>query len=110
MILHDMNQSWKPPAGMSVISVRAEGAYLRVEYHAATTDADTKTRSEKAVVVFVNDMGREVMRTENTRRFFGPVMPSLVEKPESTSAWVRFKNGFFMILIGIEEMIICLKK
>lgn len=113
MILRDMNLSWTPPADMTLHSVRVEGGYILVKYwQPVLSTQDGAPLSEKSVVVFINEMGREVMRTETIHDWPQPVygLPGVAKKPEPTSCWTRFKNGFFMMLIGIEEMIQCRKK
>ena len=105
MILHDMNQSWTPPAGYSFAFAVAHGSYLSVVYHQT---ADTETQHVRNIVeIFLNDMGREVMRTEDTATW-----PIVKPKPDAlpVGRWFRFKNGFYIALQGLQEMTRCLKK
>src|SRR6267142_7265442 len=98
--LHDMNQSWTPPEGYWFDSISAQGAYLVVQYHQSLFVPGTRTvKSQNQVVIYLNDIGREVSRTHEQK--FYPVLPEPVQKtPDPISSWVRFKNGFFMVLIG----------
>lgn len=79
MKLIDKNESWLPPVGYDLSKITAEGAFLRLDYYASLPNSNG---GEKHIVVFVNDMGREVMRAIET--YFPPTpVPTLV--PHSTS-------------------------
>jgi len=69
MILTDMNQTWKAPEGYRVHEISALGAFLVVTYRQTRFVPDTMTPMGYATIqVYVNDQGREVMRTEDFRR------------------------------------------
>lgn len=101
MTFKDFNQTLVPPAGHEVTYANADGAYLVVEYRRS------RAESESVVTVFLNYMGREVARTENIY----PVEPPNAEvEVRPVGRWFRFKNAFYLVLAGLEEMSKCLKK
>ena len=57
MVLDDKNKSWFPPEGYLLTNISADGALTRIEYRRLLSDAVS------IVGVYVNDQGREVMRT-----------------------------------------------
>lgn len=108
MILHDKNQSWMPPEGYIFAGLHPDGAFLRVLFHQKVFQTGTTTVIAKNVVtVILNDMGREVARTQ--QRVDHAVAVPVLREAEPITGWTRFKNGFFMVLIGLEEMIRCRK-
>ena len=103
MIFQDMNRSWNPPENSYFVNVVADGVYLKVKYCQATATG------ENVVVIYVNDMGREVARS--ITEILRPVLPvdaSIVHPP--ITHWARFCTGFYLTLAGLQEMIKCLKK
>lgn len=105
MILHDMNQSWTQPEGYRFVGVLAQGAFLMVLF---IQDRDTPLcRAYHQIAIYVNDMGREVMRTEELSETY---LPLNKPAPAPVGRWFRFKNGFYIALQGFQEMIRCLKK
>ena len=108
MIMTDVNATIKPPAGFTLHEVCAFGEYIRLQY-VLSNIFKTGTRDvigATIIYVYVNSMGREVIRTEEVQRF--PETPIKAPEPNRTW-WNTLKNGFFMILIGTEEMIQCLR-
>ncbi len=110
MILHDMNQSWWPPAGYEFQSIRPFGSYLEVMYQQKVYKTGTLTHAHiqtNVVMIYLNDQGREVSRT--TEQYQVPQRtPEPVRAP--ISRWFRFRNGWLLALQGLQEMITCLKK
>ena len=100
--LHDMNQSWTPPEGFALESVHAQGAYLVVIYVRHQQGNDVVRGGSQYVTIYLQDMGREVMRTMED--FLDPVASE--SKPEPKPIARRFKvwNGFLIALQGIGEM------
>jgi hypothetical protein len=111
-MLHDMNRSWTPPEGYIFAGLHPDGGFLRVLYHQDVFQAGpipgiSPAIGRTVVTVILNDMGREVARTQHRVDFF----PAQCKTPAPpVTGWTRFKNGFFMILIGLEEMIQCHKR
>lgn len=92
--LRDMNQSWAMPENFQFHGIQAEGAYLRIEFRRPFANGDD------IVVIYLNDLGREVTRTMTT-----VYLPPPPLKP-SAPAGRRFRmyNGFLLALQGIQEM------
>lgn len=105
MLLQDMNQSWTPPAGFVFQDVTASGAYLLVNYTQSFWENPLQ-QGWHQVVIYVNDMGREVMRTTDT--LLAPPIREEEPEPLPVGRRFRFKNGFLICLQGIQEMIKCL--
>ena len=61
MIVTDINQTLRPPAGAVLNGVFAEGSFLRLSYQQTLLGEPSRY---KIIDVFLNDMGREVLRTE----------------------------------------------
>jgi hypothetical protein len=106
LVLHDKNQTLEPPEGFDLQSVKARGEYLIVEYR--RTDSRTEHGgSDSTVAIYLNSMGREVLRTTNRITWMHP----LIRRPVvSVSRWFRIKNGFYLALAGLGEMLQCLKR
>ena len=101
-----MNRSWTPPEGFKPDSVSAEGAYLRVNFSKWLTQRASGALIYYSVTIYVNDMGREVMRTTQEQKFPAIAEPAI---PAFTPGrWFRFQNGFYLALEGLQEMILCL--
>lgn len=63
MILTDLNGSIKPPANFTLENIIVEGAYLILSYEQQVFVTDTMTiKGHNRMLLYVNDMGREVMR------------------------------------------------
>jgi hypothetical protein len=90
----DKNQTLDAPKDFKVRHVRAEGAYLRVEYGRRFPDGDD------IAVLYLNDMGREVARIVTT--VYLPPMPPAPPAPVGRK--FRIKNGFLIALQGLQEM------
>jgi hypothetical protein len=105
MTVLDKNQTLVPPADHFLHAVGAQGAYIWLEYHTRSWRTGYDTRYG-AVMIYLNDMGREVIRTQQDVDIPLPVEPEVAP----VTRWMKFKNGFFMVLIGIEEMITCRNK
>jgi len=113
MILTDINQSWKRPEGYHVYSVRAEGGYLRVEFNKLRDpEEDISTRQTlyitDTITIFVNDAGREVMRTAEssvkTKRWVDDdTIP--VERRQEVGRWFRFKNALLLMFEGFVQAV-----
>lgn len=107
-IYQDMNGSWSQPRetdGYRFFSAHAQGAYLRVEFRKRFETEAPEPIREEHIVVFVNDMGREVARTIHMNEYYLPgriVSDPVVNK---ISRWTRFKNGFFLVLVGLDQII-----
>lgn len=102
----DKNETLQSPEGYEIVALSAEGSYLRVEYR-RWLKRSPKFQSYSTVVVFLNDFGREVARTEDTTEEKFPE-PPVILTPLTWS--MQFKNGLFLILAGISEVMSCLKK
>ena len=63
MIITDINRHLKPPTDHQLYSVSAEGSFLVVEYHQSQYEGEVM-RGWSTVIVYLNDFGREVARTE----------------------------------------------
>lgn len=70
----DINKHLVAPEGYTAEQVVAEGAYLRVQYRAVVLDGET-LKGESYVDIFLNDYGREVLRTEKFYRHIPPPPP-----------------------------------
>lgn len=104
MEIFDKNLTLESPEGYRPRDVTAQGEYLRLEYwQPVYRPGTTVIIGHNKVTIYLNSMGREVMRT--TVRDLMPT-PEVVN---SITRRNRFRNGFFMILIGLEEMVRCLK-
>lgn len=103
MILADKNQTLVPPEGFTFRDVTVNGAYLQVLYTQSFL-ANPLQLGEHRVMIYLNDMGREVARSIDT--IFAP--PVKEDEPASVGRWFRLKNGFLIVLQGLQEMI-CLK-
>lgn len=77
--IKDINQHLVAPEGYTAEQVAAEGAYLRVQYRKVVLDGET-LKGESYVEIFLNDFGREVLRTEKFYRHIPPPPPE--SKPE----------------------------
>jgi hypothetical protein len=65
----DKNQTLIPPANYEFSSLKVEGAYFRLGYTQTTYYSNsTKIMGYNTVFVYLNDQGREVLRTENMER------------------------------------------
>lgn len=75
MKIVDTNKWLNPPEGFGdPIDVRADGAYLRAEYNRTEYwDADCiHKRARTIVVIYLNDSGREVLRTTDDAEWEKP--------------------------------------
>lgn len=84
MSLIDKNQSWTPPKDHQFIGVTARGSFLLVEFGQWSGD---DLRSQ--ICVYVNDMGREVLRVTET---FEPIPPEPAThtEPPPLTRWQKF--------------------
>lgn len=98
MTLYDTNKSWAPPVGYTFRRVDPNGAFIRVQFLRETEVTGGVKLSY--IYVYVNDMGREVLRTEEEHFLSTEVEP---ETP-SVSRWYKFVDAFYLTLMGIEEM------
>lgn len=63
MIVTDKNRSFEPPKNGEFLGARAEGAYLKLSYFVHHENDLSASRTK--VVIYLNDQGREVLRTED---------------------------------------------
>ena len=101
----DKNMTLEPPKDFTIQDVTADGAYLKVLYTQSFWENPLQ-RGEHRVTVYLNDMRREVARSTST--IFA--MPIVEDAPAPVGRWFRFKNGFFIALQGVQEMLQCLKR
>jgi hypothetical protein len=108
MILSDMNQSWRPPENYRFVNTTAEGSFLVHLYSERLfRPGTTEVIGTNYVTIYVNDMGREVSRTQ----YRVDVVPPRVRMGSpNVSRSFRFRNGFLIALQGLQEMAKCLKK
>ena len=106
MKLWDKNETLQSPEGYEIVALSAEGAYLRVEYRRWLI-RNAKFQSYSTVVIYLNDMGREVARVEDTAEEKFPEPPVVVVP---ITAAMQFKNGLYLILAGISEVMSCHKR
>lgn len=89
--LHDTNQSWTPPTGFEFVSLTARGSYLDVEYQRKFYWTGTTNLKMWGVIhIHLNDMGREVCRTEEINEYDQPkpvVAIAKIEEPWWQSIW-----------------------
>lgn len=104
MLIYDKNETLQPPAGFEVDGVEPHGAYLVLSYHRSEEEKDHF--NIQLVHVYLNDMGREVLRTvENALDW--KAEPAVAV---TVSRWYRFCNGWLIALQGLQEMWSCLNK
>lgn len=90
MIIEDKNRTLVPPAGYEFRSVEAEGAYLRLHYRQILFREGTRDiQGETWVYIFLNDQGREVVRTI---AYYESLVPVPSEPP--LTFWGAIKQGF----------------
>jgi hypothetical protein len=107
MTFTNINRSWDAPEGFEFQDVSAKGAFLRVSFR--RTDEYTSGLKKISVVqVFINDMGREVFRTEHTETSYREAPEPPAREP--VSRWSRFQAAFELALLGLQEMRKCLNK
>jgi hypothetical protein len=81
MKITDINQTLKQPEGFELYDVRADGAYLRLEYNKTIYVEATRTaKGWKSVIIYLNDFGREVVRTEAFIKI-APLLPTPLAVP-----------------------------
>lgn len=89
MILTDKNETLKPPAGYNFYQASACGAYLVLTYMRTTLWTATKNAKDTSIItIYLNDQGREVIRTESAVHYDRPMPPQL--SPPHTSRWKLF--------------------
>ena len=111
MTLHDMNKSWLPPDGYRFVSITPTGNYLDVLYTQTIFEPGTIRKIGQNVVhVYLNDMGREVARTQDQLQFACPAPVSVPFVAPRMPRRFRFKDGFLLALTGLQEMLKCLSK
>ena len=105
MIAHDINQHLKPPSLHVLYSVHAVGGFLRLEYHAWSFGKDTLPgRQCSTVVVYLNDMGREVLRTEDVEFFFDQLPSTLNEPVHKQSFWIRLYLKYIEVMKWLKKL------
>ena len=92
----DVNLWLNPPEGFNFVGVSAKGAYLQLVYSRLEADRT------QLVDIFLNDQGREVLRTAET--VYLPASAPKPPAPKPVGRWYRIKNGFLIALQGVQEM------
>lgn len=91
MILTDMNKTWVPPSereGWVFLTMNVRGTFFELTYQQTlywTGTLDVMAR--RTVTIYLNDQGREVLRTENRKDYLRPAPPIAAPK---LSRWERF--------------------
>ena len=94
----DINEHLKPPKHHELRFVNATGAFVRLEYRATLISAnDPLGYARSTVVIYLNDMGREVLRTEDLE----PIKESPLMPPQKQSFWTRL----YLMYIGVVRCI-----
>src|ERR1035437_10341266 len=107
--LYDKNETLQAPGGFQLHHVSAQGSYLRLVYSLFIRHPETFVSvSEAIVVIYLNDEGREVIRTVDET--FYPVELAPNPDPLPVSRWYRFCNGWLLALQGLQEMSKCLSR
>jgi hypothetical protein len=103
MIAIDINQHLKPPSPHYLYSVNASGGFIRLEYHATLPYAKDGTplpmKCKSTVVVYLNDMGREVIRTEHIDIIDEP--PLVPPRPQTF--WIRLSLLYIAVMRAIRQ-------
>lgn len=109
MKFDNINRSWEAPDGFNFDGVTAEGAYLRVVFRRVVKNKSTE-REYSVVTIFINDIGREVFRTEREEHFYlsAPELP--IPPAPLVTRRARFLNAVYLVLAGLQEMRKCLNK
>jgi hypothetical protein len=98
----DKNQSWVPPEGYKFYGAVADASFLRVEYRQPVFEPGTLIMiARNTVVIWLNDMGREVARVNGRVYVQQPVK---LIAPIPVARRFRIKNGFLLALQGVQEM------
>ena len=107
MLVKDKNQTLQEPEGFALEDVQAVGSYLRLAYWLDKYRSQEGCWEYCTVVVYLNDQGREVLRTTDWRK-----EPHVAQKfpPIPVPRWIQFQNGFSLALEGLKEMTKCLRK
>ena len=92
MKVTDKNQTLVPPEGYTFIFVSAEGGYLRLQYQKILSNSMSVPKEEWTAVVYLNDQGREVLRTEEKRDIFPD--PDPLPAPPPQTWWEEVKSDF----------------
>jgi hypothetical protein len=97
MIVIDKNQTLDPPNGFRLSAVYAEGAYIRLVFRAekyygspSASDMPRYPYASSTVTIFLNDQGREVLRTQTDWTQPQPVAP---ESTPKLSPWFILGRG-----------------
>jgi len=97
MILTDMNQTWKAPEGFTMTGVFPLGSFLLVKYMHERQSATVGSSNwlVEYVDVYLNDQGREVVRTESHETISDAPLATAPPKPlslrERIELWFRVK-------------------
>ena len=91
MILRDVNKSWIPPQGYGLVSLSAEGSFLRLVYRQKLAEGHS------TVTVYLNDTGREVLRTQDMIDYGALKSPAA---PVAGGFWEALREGFKLFLRG----------
>jgi len=60
LVMKDLNETIKPPAGSDLTDVQVHGSFLVLKYFRNETGENTRYIN---TTIYVNDQGREVLRT-----------------------------------------------
>jgi hypothetical protein len=83
MIMLDKNQTWTPPKGYEFSSLVVAGGYFHVRYQKTVIHTNPAELNELFTVdVYLNDQGREVLRTEN--KSYISESPIVASQPQKT--------------------------
>ena len=93
MIVLDKNQTLDRPKGFTFAFVNAKGAYLQLRFQKTVIHVNPAESNELHTVdVYLNDQGREVLRTEEKHRL--PDLPPPVVAPPPQTWWEEVKSDF----------------
>ena len=102
MILKNINQTLREPSGYYFDSVRTDGAFLVVAYSQKLLRTGTNIPlGTRWIHIWVNDQGREVIRTEDNW-VPAPVPPpvSVPAPPPPKTFWQELKEDMRLIFTG----------
>ena len=109
MTLNDKKSNSLPALGCSTIpdveayTGRTSGWSTIKPFFKRSTTA--KSLGYNNINIYLNDQGREVVRTSEPR-YWPPLVDSAVVLIP-VCRWFRFRNGWLFVLQGLEELILC---
>jgi hypothetical protein len=104
MKLRDINSWIHPPEDYLLVAVEADGNFIRLEYRQIIYFKDTtRVKGRSIVILYVNDFGREVLRTCDVD-FYDPEPPPEPKVPvKPLTAWERVAFAFEFLIISLKE-------